>query len=804
MSARQLLDVERLLGDEDRARARRRCPSRSRSIRRGGPSPRTTITRSCDSAVVCSRSIASVAICTAVSKPNVTSVADRSLSIVFGTPTTGDALRRRACWRRPRVSSPPIAMSASMPFRLERLPAPGSTPPSTLYGFVRDVPRMVPPRGRMPRMKCDVERASCGPRSTPRQPSMEADELVAVDRLALAHDGSDHRVEPRAVAATGQQSDSHRVHVTRSTRSPVPCRADGRVVGRDRRRHDRRPRLRGRRRRSAARLVVPGVHAALPRSRGGSSTTPSEIWKVTQETLAELGVADLDEPIAAIGITEPARDRRRVGSRAPGEPLHRAIVWQDRRTAGRCDELREAGHLDLVRDSHRPRARPVLLGHEARVDPALGRDRCRPPTSAFGTVDSWLLWNLTGGAVHATDASNASRTMLYDIAGARLVRRAAATCSRVPRVDAARGAAVERSRSARPSRHDGVPRRHPDHRHRRRPAGGALRPGLLRAGDDEEHLRHRLVRADERRRRRARSGRGSAHHGRLDARRRRRRAVRRSRARSSSPAPRSSGCATASASSSRRRRSARSPRRAPTPRACTSCPAFTGLGSPYWDPYARGTIVGLTRGTGRAHLARAVVEAMTYQTRDVVEAMEPASGRERVALRADGGASVMDLLLQLQADQLQVPGRAADDRRRRPRSVPPTSPAWPRACGARSTRSRRTGSSTVSSHPCATAAGADQRYAGWKRAVAKAGSLSHRGIERVCQQKSGEGSAQREPAVVGDAGERRELLALPTHGADAPCARARARAQPARAPPTRRRRGRRARQPPRRRSCCPR
>ena len=84
-------------------------------------------------------------------------------------------------------------------------------------------------------------------------------------------------------------------------------------------------------------------------------------------------------------------------------------------------------------------------------------------------------------------------------------------------------------------------------------------------------------------------------------------------------------------------------------------PAFTGLGSPYWDPYARGTIVGLTRGTGRAHLARAVVEAMTYQTRDVVEAMERASGRERVALRADGGAAVMDLLLQLQADQLQVP-----------------------------------------------------------------------------------------------------------------------------------------------------
>jgi glycerol kinase len=84
-------------------------------------------------------------------------------------------------------------------------------------------------------------------------------------------------------------------------------------------------------------------------------------------------------------------------------------------------------------------------------------------------------------------------------------------------------------------------------------------------------------------------------------------------------------------------------------------PAFTGLGSPYWDPYARGTIVGITRGTGRAHLARAVVEAMAYQTRDVVATMSEASGHPIRALRADGGAAVMDLLLQLQADQLQVP-----------------------------------------------------------------------------------------------------------------------------------------------------
>ncbi len=148
-------------------------------------------------------------------------------------------------------------------------------------------------------------------------------------------------------------------------------------------------------------------------------------------------------------------------------------------------------------------------------------------------------------------------------------------------------------------------------------------------------------------------------------------------------------------------------------------PAFTGLGSPYWDPYARGTIVGLTRGTGRAHLARAVVEAMTYQTRDVVEAMEAASGRQRVALRVDGGAAVMDLLLQLQADQLQVPVA-------RPTIAETT------ALGAAYLAGLAVGVwgslDEIASHwqldreftPVATPAAADQRYAGWKRAVERA------------------------------------------------------------------------------------
>ena len=154
--------------------------------------------------------------------------------------------------------------------------------------------------------------------------------------------------------------------------------------------------------------------------------------------------------------------------------------------------------------------------------------------------------------------------------------------------------------------------------------------------------------------------RGDAHHGGLDA-RRTARSPTPSRARSSSPARPSSGCATGCGSSTPPPRSGRWPRRSTTPAACIVVPAFTGLGSPWWDPYARGTIVGITRGTTRAHLARAVVESMAYQTRDAVDAMV---GRQRHArspmLRVDGGASVMDLLLQMQADQLGVTVRAPD------------------------------------------------------------------------------------------------------------------------------------------------
>src|SRR3954467_9597284 len=137
-----------------------------------------------------------------------------------------------------------------------------------------------------------------------------------------------------------------------------------------------------------------------------------EIWQTVQATLAELR-ATLDQPIAAIGITDQ-RETTVVWDRRTGRPLHRAVVWQDRRTAARCDALRDAGHLPLVRERTGLVLDPYFSGTKLEWLLTEGGVEATPDL-AFGTVDSWVLWNLTGGAVHATEPSNASRTMLYDI-----------------------------------------------------------------------------------------------------------------------------------------------------------------------------------------------------------------------------------------------------------------------------------------------------------------------------------------------------------------------------------------------------
>lgn len=381
----------------------------------------------------------------------------------------------------------------------------------------------------------------------------------------------------------------------------------------------------------------------------------TEIWEAARTTLddviAEVGL----DHVAAIGITNQ-RETVVAWNRTTGEPYGTAIVWQDRRTAGRCDELGAAGHLELVRDRTGLVLDPYFSGTKFEW---LLRERDIPTDDdlALGTIDSWLIWNLTGGDVHATDVTNASRTMLFDIGERRwcpdLCELLHVPIDALPEVRPSSGRfGVTSDRCGVPA---GIPVSGVAGDQQAALFGQAcFEPGmakntygtgsfvLLNVGADcpeptegmlttiaweladgtvayalegaifvtgaaIQWLRDGLGIIDE-----------AAEIGPMAA-----------------SVPDSDGVFVV--------------------------PAFTGLGSPWWDPYARGTIVGITRGTTRAHIARAVVESMTYQTRDVVDAMVAASGTPITDLRVDGGASVMDDMLQMQADQLGVTVRRPVD-----------------------------------------------------------------------------------------------------------------------------------------------
>ncbi len=222
----------------------------------------------------------------------------------------------------------------------------------------------------------------------------------------------------------------------------------------------------------------------------------AEIWAtqsgVLYEVLARAGIAPRD--IAAIGITNQ-RETTLVWDRVTGRPIAHAIVWQDRRTAPQCDALRAAGHAGLI-------ARKTGLVLDAyfsgtkiawlldNIDGA--RERATRGELAFGTIDTWLVWNLTHGEAHVTDPSNASRTLLFDIRAGEwddeLLALFDVPRSMLPRIVPSSGVCANA---------DDRRRRHSDRRHRRRSAGGALRAGLPCARACEEHLRDGLLPADE-------------------------------------------------------------------------------------------------------------------------------------------------------------------------------------------------------------------------------------------------------------------------------------------------------------------
>ena len=376
----------------------------------------------------------------------------------------------------------------------------------------------------------------------------------------------------------------------------------------------------------------------------------AEIWAAVQSTLSEVA-GQLEDPPAAIGVTNQ-RETVVAWSRQRSEPVHRAIVWQDRRTAPRCAQLERDGALPLVRERTGLVLDPYFSASKLEWMLSEGGVAAGPDL-AVGTVDSWILWNLTGGTVHATDATNASRTMLFDIGSLRwdpeLCSVFGIPTDSLPQVRSSSGSfgATDSGAACGP----GIPITGvAGDQHAALFGQAAFAPGdakntygtgsfvLMNVGSELPPPAEGLL---------------TTVAWLLDT--------------PQGPAPTYAleGAIFATGAAVQWLRDGlgiieEAPQLEGLAAQCSSTggvylvPAFAGLGSPYWDPYARGTIVGLTRGTGRPEIARAVLEAIAFQTRDVVEAMAAATGTPVRSLRVDGGASVMDSMLQLQADQLGV------------------------------------------------------------------------------------------------------------------------------------------------------
>jgi len=383
-----------------------------------------------------------------------------------------------------------------------------------------------------------------------------------------------------------------------------------------------------------------------------------DIWRVTVETLSEV-VAALDargESVAAIGITNQ-RETVVTWDRTTGRPAARAIVWQDRRTADRCDALRAEGLEPMIRQTTGLVLDPYFSATKLEWLLTEGGVAASPDL-AFGTVDAWILWNLTGGpdgGMHATDPSNASRTMLYDIGSGEwspeLVDRFGVPASCLPAVLPSSG----RFGITDPARAAGL----------RVPVSGI-------AGDQQAALFGQACVDPGMTKNTYGTGSfvltnvGSTRPEPVDG-------LLTTVAWSLAPgevtyAMEGAIFVTGAAIQWLRDGLGIIGDAAETESLAASVPetggvflvpAFTGLGSPWWDPYARGTITGITRGTTRAHIARAAVEAMAFQTADVVDAITAASGTTPTEMRVDGGASVMDLLCGFQADLLGIPVRRA-------------------------------------------------------------------------------------------------------------------------------------------------
>ena len=378
-----------------------------------------------------------------------------------------------------------------------------------------------------------------------------------------------------------------------------------------------------------------------------------EIWDsqlaVAREALEKAGATAAD--ISGIGITNQ-RETTAIWDRATGEPIANAIVWQDRRTADYCRGLKEAGHAENIQKKTGLVLDAYFSGSKVRwlLDNTEGaRAKAEAGELAFGTMDSWLVWNLTGGKVHITDVSNASRTLLFNIETMswddELLELLNVPASVLPEVRQSSEVYGETTDDC---------------------FGGAI-PIAGIAGDQHAALFGQACH---------KSGMAKNTFG--------------------------TGCFMLMNTGTEMVRSTNDLlttvawkvdgqvqyalegsvfiagavvqwlrdqlgiiESAPDVEALAASeednggvyfvPAFSGLGSPHWDPYARGTIAGLTRGSSKGHIARAALEGIAYQVMDILKAMEADSGISLQELRVDGGASMNALLMQFQSDILGVP-----------------------------------------------------------------------------------------------------------------------------------------------------
>ncbi|MBP3139403.1 glycerol kinase GlpK [Aliivibrio fischeri] len=367
------------------------------------------------------------------------------------------------------------------------------------------------------------------------------------------------------------------------------------------------------------------------------------------ETLAKAGIRS--DQIAGIGITNQ-RETTIVWNKETGKPVYNAIVWQCRRTAGTCEKLKEAGLEEYIRENTGLVVDPYFSGTKIKwiLDNVEGaREDAEAGKLLFGTVDTWLVWKMTQGRVHVTDYTNASRTMVFNINtlqwDEKLLKELDIPLSMMPEVKSSSEVYGETNIGGK---------------------GGTRIPIAGIAGDQQAALYGQmcveqgqakntygtgcfLLMNTGKEKVTSRNGllttlacgpRGEASYA-LEG------AVfmggasiqwLRDEMKLLADAKDSEYFAT----------------KVDTSNGVYVVPAFTGLGAPYWDAYARGTIVGLTRGCGSNHIIRATLESIAYQTRDVIDAMQADSGIKLSALRVDGGAVANNFLMQFQSDVLDV------------------------------------------------------------------------------------------------------------------------------------------------------